>query len=518
MPGVAGSTDDIPQAPPNAPPVGSTSDLENQAQNAPGQLGQALQSQQQNLQNQQQPSPQQPADDPLAPVLDSMVQRRSELMQQTAPSPSGGVKGMLSNFFKGMGGSMMTQAGMASPQQQLQDLDNHIATLTNARSDYLNSQTNAQLRQAQTQNLNRPLTPELAASIGHPELSGQVVAPDVMQSISSENRGKEAADINAQTRADALKESTPQIQMPLDQKTADLLNIPSQFVGKNLSAADWKLIDSRSQALGYQKQDMGFDGPKGGIWMMDRAGNPLHQITPVSESNRATKLAAGGGAAVYAYNPVSKSTLLTTMAQAQAGGMQAVRPVKESDIKNDQHDIRVLNDLATKANAVYQSAGVMDTKDFANALGVARYLSDHPNTTSDSLINSAVLAGLSPAAQKYVINTLSLRESSMGLQKVLTGSARSNETQLRALLATLPGLEGNGAISRQKLDAFTQNVDLLRQGIPRIPGMDVVPVQRGNGSQSLSPGQVQVTDPSGGVHTFPDQNSADNFKRLAGIR
>jgi len=31
-------------------------------------------------------------------------------------------------------------------------------------------------------------------------------------------------------------------------------------------------------------------------------------------------------------------------------------------------------------------------------------------------------------------------------------------------------------------------------------------------------GSVQVTDPRGVVHTFPDQNSADNFKKAAGIK
>lgn len=33
-----------------------------------------------------------------------------------------------------------------------------------------------------------------------------------------------------------------------------------------------------------------------------------------------------------------------------------------------------------------------------------------------------------------------------------------------------------------------------------------------------TPGGISVTDPAGGVHTFPDQASADNFKRLAGIK
>ena len=31
-------------------------------------------------------------------------------------------------------------------------------------------------------------------------------------------------------------------------------------------------------------------------------------------------------------------------------------------------------------------------------------------------------------------------------------------------------------------------------------------------------GQIQVKDPTGGVHTFADQGSADKFKKLAGIQ
>jgi len=32
------------------------------------------------------------------------------------------------------------------------------------------------------------------------------------------------------------------------------------------------------------------------------------------------------------------------------------------------------------------------------------------------------------------------------------------------------------------------------------------------------PSGIQVTDPQGGVHTFADQASADNFKKVAGIK
>jgi hypothetical protein len=39
----------------------------------------------------------------------------------------------------------------------------------------------------------------------------------------------------------------------------------------------------------------------------------------------------------------------------------------------------------------------------------------------------------------------------------------------------------------------------------------------GQGLLQNSGGQIQVTDPQGGIHTFPDQASADKFKKLAKI-
>jgi hypothetical protein len=211
--------------------------------------------------------------------------------------------------------------------QRLQ-LEQQITSLSNARSLYMDRQAEAASRQMQLQMMSTPLTMEQAHAIGHPELANQVVPPALLPVISSQDRGAEAAKINAQQRQDALDQNTPTLQMPLDQKTADLLGIPSQFVGKNLSAADWRLIDSRSAALGYQKFDTGQDGqgPGRGIWMVDRAGNPIHQMSAISETNRATKLATAGMAQVYAVTPGGGNPVQTTMAIANANGMQIVRP------------------------------------------------------------------------------------------------------------------------------------------------------------------------------------------------
>ncbi len=121
----------------------------------------------------------------------------------------------------------------------------------------------------------------------------------------------------------------------------------------------------------------------------------------------------------------------------------------------------------------------------------AQYLSDHPNTTTESLFKSGVLKNATPQTKNYVIAVNSLRETSMGLQKVLTGSARNNETQLNALLNTLPGVEPDSATVRQKLGAFDQNLGMLAQGLPENTGVSLQ-VGRRNTPQFSPPAPSDV--------------------------
>jgi len=317
-----------------APPAG-TADLENQIQPAQQILMQGLQQPQ--GQPGQQPGQQPQFADPLGPMIQDLVTRHQQLMQQTQPpSPGSPVKNLLRNFFTGAGNAMMVDAGLPSPNMQRLQLEQQITSLSNARSLYMDRQAEAASRQMQLQMMNTPLTMEQAHAIGHPELSGQVVPPALLPVISSQDRGAQAAQINAQQRQDALDQNTPTIQMPLDANTAKLLSIPNQFVGKSLSAADWKLIDARSAALGYQKFDTGFDGPKGGVWMADRAGNLLHQMSPISESKRALQAMAPPKPLADANKPVigfdsDGNQVLTSGTNAQQLGLSEIRDVGQAE-------------------------------------------------------------------------------------------------------------------------------------------------------------------------------------------
>ncbi len=491
----------IPQSAPEITPFspGSIGDLENRAAQAPQQIGQQFQQQR----TPQQAPGQFSADNPYLPIL-SDYQARA---QATAPKePRTGVKGLLTSFFNGAGSSMMVQAGLTPPDVRHQQILQHLGTMTQMASQWEEMQGLSRYRDAMTSKMQ-----------SDQQFEGQMRPYQLQEAQQAVQRGQEAANtIHPAMSASDLKS----LGVPDD--------LASQYQGKPLTSADFTALKDLSAAGATRIYDYGKDGTGqgSGQWLVDRNFNPIKQLSPVSETGRATALQKqqfaqqnallkGAGASVYAYDPNQKATVLTTQAQAQQNGMVNVRPVKESDIKGDTHDTRVLNDVATKANNVMESADALNQDpaqramiawaiDQASKEGQVRagaFGVNLPTAWINNGFQSAEMMNATPATRDYVTNVLSLREASMGLQKVLTGSARSNEQQILALQATLPGFEADPSMARQKLRSFTQNVDLLRQGIPRMQGLDVVPVKTWSGPQSSvkqSNGQQQQNPGIGG--------------------
>ena len=93
---------------PGAVDPGSTADLENRAAQAPQQLAQSLQ-------NNQQHSQQQPGQQSYSPENPhaKLAQYYTQQLMNAQPAATGGnVKRVLTNFFSGMGGAMMAEAGI----------------------------------------------------------------------------------------------------------------------------------------------------------------------------------------------------------------------------------------------------------------------------------------------------------------------------------------------------------------------------------------------------------------------
>jgi len=473
-------------------PAASTNDLESQAASGPSQVGQMFQQQQE-----QQQQPQQQggfsAGNPYLPL----IQYHQQEVDANAPKqvPGGTVKGILTNFFSGMGNTLLTEAGQPNQNQKYQQAQTNLRLAIQGGNQWEDMQGTMRYRDAMIQKM--------------------------QADTDFENRIRPGQEILQQQQIQEGQQrlSTVQPVYTKDQLVAQGLPdfVAAQFAGKPLTQADEAIVSQNRQAYAAQNQlqslDYGVDGTgpnKGRWWVNAVTKQPVSQYSSTSEAGSALNLAKyqaqqqnnllkGLAQPVYAYDPKQNATVLTTMTDARQGGMQNIRGVKQTDISKDEHDTRVLNDVAVKANAVMDASAAMDTwnpaqmkamqgvLDAANKdsqLEVGAFGARFPTSWWNTLATVSQQSMLSQQQRNYVVAVASLRESAMGLNRVLTGSARANESQITALMQTIPGLETDSGMVRQKLGAFTQNVDMLRQGIPRMAGIDVIPVKQWSGPQT----------------------------------
>ena len=78
---------------------------------------------------------------------------------------------------------------------------------------------------------------------------------------------------------------------------------------------------------------------------------------------------------------------------------------------------------------------------------------------------------MSPAAKNRVIAYWNAREAMIGYQRVLSGSGRSSDKSLEMNLQTLPNPSMPEDFSRNAIGQFKENLGIVSQGIPRIPGV-----------------------------------------------
>ena len=97
-------------------------------------------------------------------------------------------------------------------------------------------------------------------------------------------------------------------------------------------------FEKLSQARGLQKFDTGQDGQGQGrgIWILDRAGNPVQQISPISESKRALQAMAPPKPLADANKPVigfdtDGNQVLTSGMNAQQLGLSEIRDVGQAE-------------------------------------------------------------------------------------------------------------------------------------------------------------------------------------------
>lgn len=337
---------------PNAPqPVtpDPTQGLEATAAQAPGQLGQSLQNQQQqNATPQQQPGQWSP-DNPYATVAHQI---KSQLDTIPVPQQSGGaIKQLLTNFLGGGGRAMMAEVGLPTPEQRRQQLQNSYLAFSQMADAHESNIADLNYKKiltdsAQQANLYQSQLQPLEIQRQHQELdAGQQALQAGAQQIPTVRPSMTAGDL-------------AQIGVPSD--------LAAQYAGKPLDEADMNAVKQMAAANQKQVYDYGQDGhgQGRGVWLVDKQMNPIKQLSPISETSRSTSIA--------------RQQMQMQLAQAQSGSMGA--DVVEGHLDPSQISPRSPNyPYVLNAANQYSQQKYGTPFDFAKAAGDFKY-ANNPST------------------------------------------------------------------------------------------------------------------------------------------
>jgi len=216
------------------------------------------------------------------------------------------------------------------------------------------------------------------------------------------------------------------------------------------------------------------------------ATNPAIQAGKVqveTEKAKAEQLIKGLAEPGYAFNPQTGATQLTDKtAYLQAGGtLQGFRPVGEKDIREDTMLTNRLADVHQKIaeydQALQKPVSAKDQGNMAALLGtegvkLGAFGTEIPMDRVNAALNKENLKGLSPEARDQLIAYKNAREAMLGYKTVLSGSARGSDKSMDLLTQALPDPSTTDPdFSRRSIDAFHQNLRVVGQGLPDLPGI-----------------------------------------------
>ena len=418
-------------------------------------------------QQQTQPQQQQQEDDPIHQQLVAKAQQ--------ALNAKTGVKQILQNFFSGISHGMMppSQTPQFQQQQALANLNSYESTKSLA--DLRNQQAIANKEVPLYKLDGTPLTRSDGSPVTLPSIHAgpwyQAQALAAGRNQVQQQKGENAIDVqnlkNQGVKDVALINQGGGLQLPVDKTTATLAGAPD-LEGKPLGTGGWKLLNSALQAKGYKVQDMGTDGtgPQQGTWIIDRAGNPINQITDKSIT-KARGIGFAQGRAMYTpFETVEPGTnIQTTISNLQAVNTGAPRiPIgQEAQLGtryaqfNDAYGIldnidRLAGkvDLSDNASRARITAGYAALKDPQVTGMVARLAGPMASEfMSNYLGRQPINASLKPEERELVLAMAQGKAAGTGLRGIL-GQAGTNEFQQRLDSGLFPGGQMIGDINALK--------------------------------------------------------------------
>jgi hypothetical protein len=296
----------------------------------------------------------------------------------------------------------------------------------------------------------------------------------------------EAAKANAAAALDQIKVNLSQNSKPGDfDKNIDAIAAPNgpnaalnlrtkSMVNFALGRGD---IDSAQNAIKMAAEQVG---------AIEKETNPAvvnTKITVATAEAQAKQLVEGLAHPVYAVQPDGTKKLMSETTAIQSG-LRTMLPVTAKEVGDDTMLINRLGDVHQKIAQYEQNlanlgktvtpgeqgniAGLIDSDKFK----VGAFGTEVPVNRLNALLDRENLSGLSSDARKLLVSYYNARESIVGYQRVLAGSARGGEKQMDLNLDTLPNPGvADASFAAEGIKQFKQNLRVVGQGLPQIPGV-----------------------------------------------
>lgn len=195
---------------------------------------------------------------------------------------------------------------------------------------------------------------------------------------------------------------------------------------------------------------------------------------------QARQLTEGMAKPVYAMDASGQKTLMS-QTDALQKGMKIILPVNEKQVGDDIMLNNRLGDVRQKIvqyqQAMQTNLSDSDKGNIAALLGtkgakLGAFGTELPLDRINSALNSENIKNLSDPGRKALIAYRNAREALIGYNKVLSGSSRSSDKVFEINEQTLPDPSiSDRDFTNQSIGAFRQNLQVVGQGLPKIPGV-----------------------------------------------
>jgi hypothetical protein len=334
----------------------------------------------------------------------------------------------------------------------------------------------------------------------------------------------QAGQTDAETRQANAKAALDEIQKQTKEKFLtmtpdDIGKMVDQVVPPNGANAT---LNARTKsmaafALSHGDQD-GFNSAirQAGeqLGTIEKETNPAVQqgkINVATAEGKARQLVEGMEKPVYAIHTDGSKELMSATDALQSG-IRTMLPVGAKEVGDDTQLINRLGDVRQKMAQYEQNlqnlGKTISTKDQSNIAALigsqsfkaGAFGTELPVDRLNAALDKENISGLSSDAKKLLVSYYNARESMQGYQRVLSGTGRANEKAMQLNLDAMPNPgTTDPEFAGESMKQFKQNLQIVGQGLPKIPGVkspeeieQQVTQQQPSGSKAVPAGATHI--------------------------